>query len=182
MASSEGLSRITVRARSAWGLRANLRRIEVKGMHVGAHAGAGVPVIVSGQNDVVPAQRRDVSEQARFGSTRVSTNEQNPDAQRVHLIEAGAIRVFTDVICGKRFERPGLAELMDHDRPGDRLSHPGPDTPLKSLIWWSAVPGSSRAMPPAGKRRDRTLNLSAGVYIIIHTCLKHAIKNQSMKR
>ena len=56
-----------------------------------------------------------------LGYTRVSTNEQNPDAQRVRLIEAGAIRVFTDVISGKRFERPGLAELMDHARPGDRL-------------------------------------------------------------
>ena len=51
----------------------------------------------------------------------MSTNEQNPDAQRARLIEAGAIRVFTDVISGKRFERPGLAELMDHARPGDRL-------------------------------------------------------------
>ena len=56
-----------------------------------------------------------------LGYARVSTSEQNPEAQRVRLIEAGAIRVFTDVISGKHFERPGLAELMDHARPGDRL-------------------------------------------------------------
>ena len=56
-----------------------------------------------------------------LGYTRVSTNEQNPEAQRARLIDAGAIRVFTDVISGKRFERPGLTELIDHARPGDRL-------------------------------------------------------------
>ena len=59
--------RITLRARSDWELRANLRRIEVEGSHVGTLRSAGVPVVVSGQDDVVPAQRRDVPEQARFG-------------------------------------------------------------------------------------------------------------------
>ena len=34
---------------------------------------------------------------------------------------AGAIRVFTDIVSGKRFDRPALAELIDHARPGDRL-------------------------------------------------------------
>ena len=62
---------------------------------------------------------------ARVGDTlgyaRVSTHNQNPDAQRDRLIEAGAIRVFVDVISGRRFERPALAELIDHARPGDRL-------------------------------------------------------------
>ena len=56
-----------------------------------------------------------------LGYARVSTGEQNPDAQRDRLFEAGAIRVFTDVASGKRSERPGLAELLDHARPGDRL-------------------------------------------------------------
>ena len=56
-----------------------------------------------------------------LGYARASTNEQNPEAQRARLIEAGAIWVFTDVISGKRFERPGLAELTDHARPGVRL-------------------------------------------------------------
>ena len=29
--------------------------------------------------------------------------------------------IFTDVVSGKHFDRPGLAELIDHARPGDRL-------------------------------------------------------------
>ena len=56
-----------------------------------------------------------------LGYARVSTNDQNLEGQRVRLIEAGAIRVFVDVVSGKCFERPGLAELIDHARPGDRL-------------------------------------------------------------
>ena len=67
----------------------------------------------------------DTSASTRPGDTldyaRVSTGEQNPDAQRDRLFEAGAIRVFADVASGKRSERPGLAELLDHARPGDRL-------------------------------------------------------------
>ena len=47
---------------------------------------------------------------ARVGDTlgyaRVSTHDQNPDAQSDRLIEAGAIRVFTDIVSGKRFDRP----------------------------------------------------------------------------
>ena len=62
---------------------------------------------------------------ARVGDTlgyaRVSTHDQNPDALSDRLIEAGAIRVFTDIVSGKRFDRPALAELIDHARPGDRL-------------------------------------------------------------
>ena len=56
-----------------------------------------------------------------LGYARVSTHDQNPDAQRDRLIEAGAIRVFTDIVSGKRFDRPALAELIDHARPSDRL-------------------------------------------------------------
>ena len=73
------------------------------------------------------AQRNDIETVApvRVGDTlgyaRVSTHDQNPDAQRDRLIEAGAIRVFTDIVPGKRFDRPALAELIDHARPGDRL-------------------------------------------------------------
>ena len=56
-----------------------------------------------------------------LATPRVSTNDQNLDAQGARLIEADAIRVFTDIVSGKRFDRPGLAELIDHARPGDRL-------------------------------------------------------------
>ena len=56
-----------------------------------------------------------------LGYARVSTADQSLDAQRERLTEAGAIRIFIDVVSGKHFDRPGLAELIDHARPGDRL-------------------------------------------------------------
>ena len=43
-----------------------------------------------------------------LGYARVSTHDQHPDAQRDRLMEAGALRVFTDIISGKRFDRPAL--------------------------------------------------------------------------
>ena len=46
---------------------------------------------------------------------------QDVAAQEDRLRQAGAIRVFVDVISGKRFERPGLNELIDHARAGDSL-------------------------------------------------------------
>jgi DNA invertase Pin-like site-specific DNA recombinase len=75
------------------------------------------PVLKS--NDIetgAPARVGDI-----LGYARVSTHDQHPDAQRDRLMEAGALRVFTDIISGKRFDRPALAELIDHARPGDRL-------------------------------------------------------------
>ena len=87
------------------------------------------PETVPETNDietVAPARVGDT-----LGYARVSTHDQatlasrpidqNPDAQRDRLIEAGAIRVFTDIVSGQRFDRPALAELIDHARPGDRL-------------------------------------------------------------
>ena len=63
------------------------------------------PVLESNDIETVaPARVGDT-----LGYARVSTHEQNPDAQSDRLIEAGAIRVFTDIISGKRFDRPGRA-------------------------------------------------------------------------
>ena len=56
-----------------------------------------------------------------LGYARISTVGQDAAGQQDRLIEVGAIRVFTDVISGHRFDRPALAELVDHARPGDRL-------------------------------------------------------------
>ena len=56
-----------------------------------------------------------------LGYARVSTADQDVPAQEDRLRQAGAIRVFVDVISGRQFERPGLRELMDHARPGDSL-------------------------------------------------------------
>lgn len=56
-----------------------------------------------------------------LGYARVSTSEQNTSAQSQRLKAAGALRVFEDVISGKQFDRPGLAELINYARPGDSL-------------------------------------------------------------
>lgn len=40
----------------------------------------------------------------------------------MRLEEAGAIRVFTDVISGKSMDRPGLADLLAYARKGDTLA------------------------------------------------------------
>jgi DNA invertase Pin-like site-specific DNA recombinase len=55
-----------------------------------------------------------------LGYARVSTPDQDLDVQRRRLRqEAGALRVFDDVVSGKRFDRPGLTALLDYARPGD---------------------------------------------------------------
>ena len=56
-----------------------------------------------------------------LGYARVSTSEQNTSTQTERLKSAGAIRVFEDVISGKKFDRPGLASLIDFARSGDSL-------------------------------------------------------------
>jgi len=57
-----------------------------------------------------------------LGYARVSTADQDLSGQVARLTDAGAIRVFEDVISGKQFDRPGLSALIDHARPGDSLA------------------------------------------------------------
>ena len=57
-----------------------------------------------------------------LGYARVSTADQDLGGQIVRLKEAGAIRVFEDVVSGKQFDRPGLSALIDHARSGDSLA------------------------------------------------------------
>lgn len=56
-----------------------------------------------------------------LGYMRVSTRDQDLDAQRHRLTEAGAIKTFEDVISGRTFERPGFNALLDYARPKDIL-------------------------------------------------------------
>ena len=56
-----------------------------------------------------------------LGYARVSTQLQDLDAQRNRLLEVGAIKIFTDVISGKIFKRPGLDELIAYARPDDLI-------------------------------------------------------------
>lgn len=54
-----------------------------------------------------------------IGYARVSTDDQNLDAQTDALKAAGAERIFADKISGAKRERPELGTLLDQLRPGD---------------------------------------------------------------
>lgn len=54
-----------------------------------------------------------------IGYARVSTDDQNLDAQTDALTAAGAERIFADKISGSKRERPELAAMLDQLRPGD---------------------------------------------------------------
>ena len=57
-----------------------------------------------------------------LGYARISTSDQDLEVQRRRLRdEAGAIRIFEDVISGKGFDRPGLTELIQYARAGDTV-------------------------------------------------------------
>lgn len=56
-----------------------------------------------------------------LGYARVSTTDQDLEGQRQRLHAAGAVRIFEDVISGRRFDRPGLTGLLDYARQGDIL-------------------------------------------------------------
>ena len=72
------------------------------------------------ESDIKDTGRRDRKGDI-LGYARVSTADQDVAAQEDRLCEAGAIRVFKDVISGKQFERPGLIDLIDYARAGDSL-------------------------------------------------------------
>lgn len=57
----------------------------------------------------------------KIGYARVSTKEQNLVSQEDSLNKAGCIRIFTDKISGKEFNREGLTACMDYLRSGDTL-------------------------------------------------------------
>lgn len=54
-----------------------------------------------------------------LGYARVSTDDQNLDAQTDALAAAGAERIFADKISGSLRKRPELDRLLEHLRPGD---------------------------------------------------------------
>ena len=57
-----------------------------------------------------------------LGYARVSTGDQDVAGQTMRLADAGAIRVFTDVMSGKSMDRHGLIDLLDFARAGDTLA------------------------------------------------------------
>jgi DNA invertase Pin-like site-specific DNA recombinase len=54
-----------------------------------------------------------------LGYARVSTDAQDLANQREQLAAAGCSRIFAEKITGARRDRPELARLLDHLRPGD---------------------------------------------------------------
>lgn len=58
---------------------------------------------------------------ARVGYARVSTREQNIEAQTDLLAEAGCEKVFVDKVSGKLARRPRWDACLDYVRPGDQL-------------------------------------------------------------
>ncbi len=57
-----------------------------------------------------------------LGYARVSTSDQDVAGQSMRLMQAGALRVFTDVRSGRSMDRPGLTELLAYARAGDTLA------------------------------------------------------------
>lgn len=57
----------------------------------------------------------------KYGYARVSTDEQNHEAQERDLRGAGCAEVFTDTISGTKRERPGLAAVLGRIGAGDVL-------------------------------------------------------------
>lgn len=64
-----------------------------------------------------------------LGYARVSTGHQSLDAQTDELNAAGVDRMWSDKLTGTstREQRPGLAALLDHARPGDTIVVAGID-------------------------------------------------------
>lgn len=54
-----------------------------------------------------------------LGYARVSTDDQDVSRQRAELQAAGCARIYAEAISGAKLNRPELARLLDHLRPGD---------------------------------------------------------------
>jgi DNA invertase Pin-like site-specific DNA recombinase len=61
------------------------------------------------------------SQAMKIGYGRVSTHDQNPDAQRDALAAAGCDQVFIDKASGKLARRPDLVRALLVARTGDQL-------------------------------------------------------------
>lgn len=57
----------------------------------------------------------------RIGYCRVSTTDQDPEAQRLRLEAEGCARIFSETISSRQEHRPGLADCMAFLREGDAL-------------------------------------------------------------
>lgn len=72
-------------------------------------------------NYVVQTVHKRYAESMRIGYGRVSTRDQNPDAQEDALKEAGCDRIFVDKASGKLASRPELDKALIAAREGDQF-------------------------------------------------------------
>jgi hypothetical protein len=101
----------------------------------------------------------------RIGYGRVSTRDQNPDAQRDALTAAGCTKVFIDKASGKLARRAELDKALLVAREGDQLVVTKLDRLGRSLehlislsvtsrsavsIWWCSTRGSTPPPPWGG--------------------------------
>lgn len=77
-----------------------------------------------------------------LGYARVSTGDQDVAGQTMRLEQAGAIKVFTDVMSGKSMERPGLTKLIAYAARATRWR-------------WSVSIGSGARLPNYSPRSRR---------------------------
>ena len=68
-----------------------------------------------------------------IGYARVSTDDQNLDAQTDALQAAGAERIFSEKVTGSARNRPELGKLLDQLRPGDVIAVTKYDRLARSL-------------------------------------------------
>lgn len=68
------------------------------------------------------------------GYARVSSPEQNLDRQTSRLTNAGAQKLFTDMVSGSIRDRPGLDAVVEYLRAGDTLLVASMDRLARSLV------------------------------------------------
>src|SRR5208283_6239098 len=78
---------------------------------------SGVSLLMSQARD----NSADTVRGIRVGYTRVSTIAQTLDEQNAALEAARVTKTFSDTMSGARYDRPGLAALMEYVREGDTV-------------------------------------------------------------
>lgn len=86
---------------------------------------------------------------ADIGYARVSTRDQNVDAQTDQLHAAGCTKVYVDHASGTLAKRPALTEALDYLRAGDTLVV----TKLDRLGLWNDMEMSAGTTGRVSRRR-----------------------------
>lgn len=93
----------------------NLLHIRIEWQYYFAITGLTTPALSD------PVWRYKEGQGMKLGYARVSTQDQDNQAQISALDQAGCERVFQEKASGGRWDRPELARLIEHLRPGDVL-------------------------------------------------------------